>query len=129
MPVLLMTPADVERWLEGAPEEALEPLRLLANPFQLGAVSMKLRNPSNTLSDEGKALRERDGYLALDALAAEVVVNHRNDACQPALEAALDAPDDRALEVNLRSRLCGLARPVNRAPKVALHEQAELGHR
>jgi putative SOS response-associated peptidase YedK len=24
MPVLLMTPADVERWLEGTPEEALE---------------------------------------------------------------------------------------------------------
>src|SRR5690349_10926862 len=45
------------------------------------------------------------------------------------LEAALDAAGKRALEVDLRSRFCGLARPVNRAPEVALHEQAELGHR
>jgi putative SOS response-associated peptidase YedK len=36
MPVLLMTPADVERWLEGAPEEALE----LQKPTHADAIVM-----------------------------------------------------------------------------------------
>ena len=42
------------------------------------------------------------------------------------LEAALDAAQDRPLEIDLWSRLCCLARPVDGAFEIALAEQAQL---